>query len=260
MGTWRGRRGNPSRTCPFPLQGSSAPGAPPSTRSPSVSPPSLCRGHLLCAGTLSGGAGAVGSTHPGGDMGTMSPKSSSPRDSRGLQNMMDEPPLERGQSPSCPAVGEGAAGGDVGPLGGVTQVTKHRAWTGALVPAVTPLWVSPCPRHPRSFPRAHPAPAPAPPLLPPSPGNESQMWPRCGRGGSSVPPWVASSHLQRSVYPGTCHCQVWGLQPRPPPCSPRLGAGQRGPHRPEGTEPARFTEGRCGCGGGARCHRPILQV
>lgn len=163
MGTWRGRRGNPSRTCPFPLQGSSAPGAPPSTRSPSVSPPSLCRGHLLCAGTLSGGAGAVGSTHPGGDMGTMSPKSSSPCDSRGLQNMMDEPPLERGQSPSCPAVGEGAAGGDVGPLGGVTQVTKHRAWTGALVPAVTPLWVSPCPRHPRSFPRAHPAPAPAPP-------------------------------------------------------------------------------------------------
>lgn len=111
VGTWRGHRGDPSGTCPFPLQGSSAAGAPPSTPIP-------VRGDLLCAGTLSGGG-----RYPKGDMGTMSPKSSSPCDSRGLQDMMDEPPLEQGQSPSCPAVEEGAAGGDVGPLGGVTQVT-----------------------------------------------------------------------------------------------------------------------------------------
>lgn len=90
---------------------------------PIRAPPCLPRPRAGGTSFVQGPSQGVASTHPEGDMGTMSPKSSSPCDSRGLQGMMDEPPLEQGQSPSCPAVGEGAAGGDVGPLGGVTQVT-----------------------------------------------------------------------------------------------------------------------------------------
>lgn len=132
------------------------------------------------------------------------------------------------------------------------QVTKHRAWTGVLVPAVTPLWVSPCPHHPRPFPRAHPAPISAPLLPPPPPGNESQMWPRCGRGGSSVLPCLEPPAALG--VPWDVSLPSVGAAAAAPLCSPRLRGGQWAPDRPEGTELARFTGGCCGCEGGARCH------
>lgn len=209
---------------------------------------------------MQGPSRGVASTHPEGDMGTMSQKSSSLCDSRGLHDMMDEPPLERGQSPSCPVVGRGLQGRCGTPQGGhAGHQTQSLDW--GPCPRCHPTLGVPLPPSPLSLPPGTSGAIPSTlPLPSPPPGNKSQMWPRCGRWGSSILPWVALSHLQSSTYPGTCHCQVSGLRPRRPCAPPGSGGRQWAPHLPEGTELARFTGAHCGYGGGARCHRPLLQA
>lgn len=133
------------------------------------------------------------------------------------------------KAPAAPCLARGLRGRRGTPRGGVMQVTKHRAWTGVLVPAVTPLWVSPCPRHPRPFPRAHPAPIPAPALPPPPPGNESQMWPRCGRGGSSRPPMSGATCSTRCTL-GRVTAKCGGCGCGPPCAPPGSGWGCSGLH------------------------------